>query len=72
MVIRRTLVGILTGPLTLSLLSLPPRTKSAQTVKENFGSTMSQTILQGKFSKKDETDNQLSEHRAHSKFNLSC
>lgn len=28
----RTLVGILTGPLTLSLLSLPPRTKSAHTV----------------------------------------
>ena len=28
----RTLVGILTGPLTLNLLSLAPRTKSAHTV----------------------------------------
>jgi len=28
----RTLVGILTGPLTLSLLSLAPRTKSVQTI----------------------------------------
>jgi len=30
-VILRTLVGILTGPLTLSLLSLAPRTKSVHT-----------------------------------------
>lgn len=32
-VIWRTLVGILTGPLTLNFLSLAPRTKSAHTGK---------------------------------------
>jgi len=31
-VMSRTLVGILTGPLTLNRLSLAPRTKSVQTV----------------------------------------
>jgi hypothetical protein len=33
-VILRTLVGILTGPFTLRCLSLAPRTKSAQTKKQ--------------------------------------
>lgn len=34
-VMLRTLVGILTGPLTLSFLSLDPRIKSAHTVIQN-------------------------------------
>ena len=33
-VMRRTLVGILTGPLTLNDLSLAPRTKSVQTMNK--------------------------------------
>jgi hypothetical protein len=37
----RTLVGILTGPLTLSRLSLAPRTKSPQTVNHKRNQNLS-------------------------------
>jgi hypothetical protein len=38
-VMSRTLVGILTGPLTLNRLSLAPRTKSVQTIDHKRNQT---------------------------------
>lgn len=53
-VMFRTLVGILTGPLTLSLLSFAPRTKSAHTVIDNQRQSNRNSIANRKKKKKDQ------------------
>jgi hypothetical protein len=65
-VMSRTLVGILTGPLTLNRLSLAPRTKSVQTVNhkrnqklESHICNVFQTFKNAKKKKKKPNDNQI-------------